>query len=126
KRLPDILRYLQEETDLKRRTLVEILTESGRLEDFKINPQRFMEDVMRILNHEKRKLIVDGIKYERIGDHAYYEQSLVENKELIGYMNVNALQVQKSVYDYVQYDSNIEREFAEQLNRDEDVKLFLK
>lgn len=126
KQLPNILRYLQEETHLKRRTLVEILIKSGRLDDFKKNPQRFMEAVMEIINREKQKLIVDGIKYERIGDHAYYEQSLFEHKELIGYMKVNALQVDKSIYNYVAYDSNVEREFAEKLNRDEDVKLFIK
>ncbi|WP_163971146.1 type III restriction-modification system endonuclease [Oceanobacillus halotolerans] len=128
KRLPDILRYLQEQTNLKRRTLVDILVQSKRLDDFKKNPQAFMETVMKIINKEKRKLMLDGIKYERIGDHAYYEQSLFENEELIGYMKVNALKVsnRKSVFDHIRYDSTVEREFAEKLNADEDVKLFVK
>lgn len=126
--LPDVLSYLQEQTNLKRRTLVDILVNSKRLDDFEKNPQSFMEEVMKVINSEKRKLIIDGIKYERMGDHEYYEQSLFENKELVGYMKVNALEVsnEKSIYDYVQYDSEVERRFAEKLDRDEDVKLFVK
>ncbi|MBP2257490.1 type III restriction-modification system endonuclease [Virgibacillus alimentarius] len=128
RRLPDILRYLQEQTNLKRRTLVDILIKSERLKDFKKNPQAFMEAVMKIINREKRKLIIDGIKYERIGDHEYYEQSLFENEELVGYMKANAVQVDnaKSVYNYIKYDSETEKAFAEKLNNDEDVKLFIK
>ncbi len=128
RRLPDILRYLQEQTNLKRRTLVEILTESQRLDDFKKNPQAFMESVMKIINREKRKLIIDGIKYEKIGDYEYYEQSLFEHEELVGYMRANAIDVDdsKSVYNYIKYDSEIEKTFAEKLNNDDDVKLFIK
>jgi type III restriction enzyme len=128
RRLPDILRYLQEQTNLKRRTLVDILIGSKRLKDFEKNPQAFMEAIMKIINREKRKLIVDGIKYERIGDHAFYQQSLFEHQELVGYMKANAVEVSndKSIYNYIRYDSFGERTFAEKLNNDEDVKLFVK
>lgn len=128
RRLPDILRYLQEQTNLKRRTIVDILIKSERLDDFKKDPQAFMEAVMKIINREKRKLIIDGIKYEKIGDHEYYEQSLFENEELVGYMKANAVKVDddKSVYNYIKYDSDTEKTFAEKLNNDEDVKLFVK
>lgn len=34
--VPDILAYLQEQTELTRSTIVHILTESGRLEDFSL------------------------------------------------------------------------------------------
>ncbi|TXL61103.1 type III restriction endonuclease subunit R [Cerasibacillus terrae] len=128
RRLPDILRYLQEQTNLKRRTIVDILIKSERLDDFKRDPQAFMEAVMKIINREKRKLIIDGIKYEKIGDYEYYEQSLFENEELVGYMKANAVKVDddKSVYNYIKYDSDTEKTFAEKLNNDEDVKLFVK
>ena len=64
--LPDILAYLQSETELTRSTLVRILKESGRLSEFFVNPQRFMDSVAAILKSELHQLIVDGIKYERI------------------------------------------------------------
>jgi type III restriction enzyme len=49
---------------------------------------------------------------------------LFKNEELVNYLN--AVQVQKSVYDYVVYDSDIEREFAKKPDQREDIKLFVK
>ena len=40
--LPDILAFLQKETELTRHTLTEILKRSSRLAEFKVNPQAFM------------------------------------------------------------------------------------
>ncbi len=65
--VPDVLAYLQNETELTRSTLVRILKESGRLTDFFTDPQRFMDAVANILKYELHRLLVDGIKYERIG-----------------------------------------------------------
>jgi type III restriction enzyme len=45
--LPDILAFLQKETELTRHTLAEILKRSGRLGEFKINPQAFMAAVAK-------------------------------------------------------------------------------
>jgi type III restriction enzyme len=125
--LPDILAYLQNETELTRSTLVRILKESGRLADVFQNPQRFLDQVAAILKHELHRLLVDGIKYERLpgtGADAEWEMLLFQNEELINYLN--ALQVNKSVYEYVVYDSEVEREFARKLDEREDIKLFVK
>ncbi|WP_318617089.1 type III restriction-modification system endonuclease [Sporosarcina sp. YIM B06819] len=128
RKMPDILRYLQDYTTLKRKTLIDILVGSGRLDDFKKNPQAFMEAVVKIINKEKQNMIVDGIKYEKIGEHEYFSQTLFEEQELIGYLKNNALEVSgdKSLYNYIQYDSIVEKSFAEDLDKDEDVKLYVK
>ncbi len=125
--VPDILAYLQNETELTRSTLVRILKESGRLAEFFVDPQRFMDAVTAILKYELHRLLVDGIKYERIpgsGSEAEWEMMLFKNEELINYLT--ALQVNKSVYEYVVYDSEVEREFAQKLDQREDIKLFVK
>ena len=124
--VPDVLAYLQNETELTRSTLVRILKESGRLGEFFNNPQRFMDAVAPILKYELHRLLVDGIKYERIADGpgAEWEMLLFKNEELINYLT--ALQVKKSVYEYVVYDSEVEREFAKQLDTSADIKLFVK
>jgi type III restriction enzyme len=125
--LPDILAYLQNETELTRSTLVRILKESGRLPDVFENPQRFLDRVAAILKHELHRLLVDGIKYERLpgdGADAEWEMVFFKSEELINYLS--ALQVKKSVYEYVVYDSEVEREFAKKLDEREDIKLFVK
>jgi type III restriction enzyme len=125
--LPDLLAYLQNETELTRATLVRILKDSGRLSDTFENPQRFLDQVASILKHELHRLLVDGIKYERLpdgGPDAAWEMLLFKNEELVNYLN--ALQVQKSVYEFVVYDSEVEREFARKLDQRDDIKLFVK
>jgi type III restriction enzyme len=122
--LPDILAYLQGETELTRGTLVRILKESGRLAEFMVNPQRFMDAIASILRHELNRLIIDGIKYEKI-EGEEFEMRLFETEEIIGYLH-NRLEVGKSVYDAVVFDSEVERSFAEKLDQREDIKLFVK
>jgi type III restriction enzyme len=125
--IPDLLAYLQNETELTRSTLVRILKESGRLDEFFNNPQRFLDAVASILKYELHRLLVDGIKYELIegaGSDAEWEMLLFKNEELINYLT--ALPVNKSVYEYVVYDSEVEREFAKKLDDREDIKLFVK
>lgn len=124
--LPDILGVLQDRTQLTRRSIARILIESGRLDDFGRNPQKFIETAAQAINSAKRLALVDGIRYQRIGDTEYYAQELFEEKELVGYMR-NTLQTQKSVYEYVEYDSaGVERGFAQDLERNEAVKVYAK
>jgi type III restriction enzyme len=125
--LPDLLAYLQNETELTRSTLVRILRDSGRLADVFLNPQRFLDQVSAILKYELHRLLVDGIKYERLPGEdpdAAWEMLLFESEELVDYLD--ALQVQKSVYEYVVYDSEVERAFAQKLDQRDDIKLFVK
>lgn len=125
--LPDVLTDLQDRTQLTRRSLVTILTESGRLADFKRNPQAFIELVAEIINRTKRFALVDGIKYQRIGEGHFYAQELFEQEELTGYLKNMLKDAQKSVFEHVIYDSaGVERSFAEQLEKNDAVKVYAK
>ena len=124
--LPDILTELQDRTQLTRRSLVRILTDSERLDDFKKNPQQFIDLVADSVNRAKRMALVDGIKYQRIGDEAYYAQELFNQEELTGYLK-NMLPATKAVYEYVVYDSGgVEKGFAEDLEKNDAVKVYAK
>jgi type III restriction enzyme len=122
--LPDIIGYLQKETELTRKTLVTILIESKRLEDFILNPQKYMDAVSGIIKKELHELIIDGIKYEKIAAEEW-SMLLFEDEEILSYLH-NRLEVKNSVYDAVVFDSEIERKFAEELDKREDIKLFVK
>jgi len=119
-----VVAYLQGETELTRSTLVRILKDSNRLAEFLVNPQKFMDAVAAILKVQLHKLMIDGVKYEKVAGEEY-SMTLFEEKEIISYLN-NRLDVNNSVYDAVVYDSEIEREFAEKLDKRQDVKLFVK
>lgn len=123
--MPDILAYLQNETDLTRSTIFRVLDKSGRLGDIFLNSQSFLDAVARILRHELHQLLVDGIKYEQLsGPESEWEMTRFKEEEVVNYLT--ALQVQNSIYEYVEYDSQIERRFAEELDSREDIRLFVK
>ncbi|WP_425058867.1 hypothetical protein SCACP_35170 [Sporomusa carbonis] len=124
--LPDVVTILQNQTNLTRKTIVAILTRSKRLEDFKNNPQKYMEAVADIINREKSGLIVDGIKYRKIGGDYAYTMEIFQNDELIGYLNDNLVKSAKSPYNYVMYDSDVEAGFAKRFEDDENVKVYVK
>ena len=123
--LPDIVTYLQNQTGLTRQSVSSILLRSERLDAFKKNPQAFIESTIDIIRNEMRLLLIDGIKYKRINDEVWC-QELFENNELKGYLNSNLLKSEKSPYDYVIYDSIVERDMANKFETSENVKVFTK
>ncbi|MCY9829351.1 type III restriction-modification system endonuclease, partial [Vibrio chagasii] len=124
--LPDVVTYLESNTNLTRKTVVDILLGLGdKLEAFKNNPQRFIELASEVIRKQMRLAIVDGISYHRIGDEEYYAQELFQEEELTGYLK-NMVEANKSVYDYIICDSDTEFEFAEKLEESTDVKLYAK
>ena len=83
-------------------------------------------EISRALND----VMLEGIQYERITNH-YWEMSLI-NKEADGGIERclnNLYQVKnqsKYLYDFVEFDSEIEKQFAKDLDNNEDVHLFVK
>ncbi|MBH0130555.1 DEAD/DEAH box helicase family protein [Salinibacterium sp. NK8237] len=128
--LPDIITELQDATSLTRKTIVDILAGSGRLAEFINNPNDFIAMVKRALKAELGKIIVEGIKYERIAGSVYELRDLqadgLEEKERFLDQMYQVKNTQKTDFDYVVYDSDIERQFAEKLDSREDVKMFMK
>ncbi len=124
---PDILTYLQNETKLKRKTLIAILKESDTLTDFKRNPQTYMMEAARIINAAKRMAMVDGIKYEKIVGEEVYDQSLFIKEEIETYSDsIVPVSNNRSPYNHIIVDSTVEREFAEACEKDTNVKFYIK
>jgi type III restriction enzyme len=123
--LPDLLTDLQDRTQLTRRTIQRVLADSGRLDDFKRNPQQFIQIAAESINRCKRLALVDGIQYRRLGDEHFYAQELFENQELTGYLR-NMMNASRSVYEQVVCDSDTERTFADQLEKNNAIKVYAK
>ena len=123
--LPDLLTDLQNRTGLTRRSIRRILVDSGRLDDFLVNPAKFIELAAETINRHKRLALVEGIKYQRLGDEHYFAQELFRNEELTGYLK-NMMAAEKSVYQHVMYDSDNEAKFAASLERFRAVKVYAK
>jgi type III restriction enzyme len=128
--LPDILANLQNETDLTRATLVEVLRRSGRLGDFLVNPQAFTVMVTAKINNVMHRQMVDGIRYEPIpGLHWEMRRLEPEVSEELERYAARLYKVQsadKTLYDHVEIESEVERRFAKGLDNNNNVKFFMK
>jgi type III restriction enzyme len=128
--LPDIIKELQEATSLTRKTLVDILIQSDRLQEFIHNPNDFIQMIKRNILNVLAQSVVEGIQYEEISGSVYelrelQKDGLEEKARFIDQM-YEVKNQQKSVFDYVVYDSDPELKFAELLDSREDIKMFVK
>lgn len=123
---PDIITILQNETGLTRKTIAEIIIKSDGFKDFKKNPQKYIEEISKIINRNKKMLLVDGIKYSKIDDESYSYQKLFLDNELTGYLSKNLYESKKATHEYIVYDSNVEKTFAKEFEINEKVKLYAK
>ena len=115
--IPDILGEIQKKTGLTRRTVYEIITQSGRLKDVAGNPQRFIDLAAEAVNRSLYALMAAGIEYEQTGK--VYDQKLLEDMEREGiefYENGFTFTVsnpQKTICEnYIPLDSGTEKTFA--------------
>ena len=128
--LPDIITELQDATKLTRRTIIDILTGSGRLDEFIGNPNDFIAMARRVISAELAKIIVDGVEYEKIAGSVYELRELREDSKDEADRFLDQLykvqHQEKTDFDYVLFDSDIERQFAKKLDDREDIKMFMK
>jgi len=122
--VPDLLGYLQRETELTRATIAEILIQSGRLEEVFRNPQEFLNQALAAIRRALDELMVNGIKYEKLAGQQW-EMLRFEREEINSYLN-RLVEVERSIYDVIEFDSDVEKRFAKGLDAREDIKLFFK
>jgi type III restriction enzyme len=125
--IPDVYSYIQGKVNITRRTIFEILKQSGRVKDLTVNPQLFLDNVVQKIHIVLHELMVDGIKYEKLG-HTEYEMRLFANEEIETYLS-NLFKVtkqEKTIYNYIPVDSNIEEKFAQECEADSKVIFYFK
>jgi type III restriction enzyme len=128
-KIPDVLGYIQSKTELTRSTIRDILVKSGRIGDILINPQLFLDLASQAIHRTLYSLMIDGIKYQRIGE-ADYEMTLFEAQELEVYLNEFTFRVtdnSKTIYDEIMpLDSQVESQFAKDCENSEQVRFYFK
>lgn len=127
--LPDPLSELSDSTGLTRSTLARILTESGRMDEFAVDPMTFLSQASSRIESAKNQVVAKGIKYTRRPQSEWYTMDVLAVRDLRAYLDQNAWAPHhhKSLYNYVVYDSSsIEKPYAVELDRSEQVKVFAK
>ncbi|MEO7047689.1 MAG: hypothetical protein ABI091_20490, partial [Ferruginibacter sp.] len=127
--IPDILSYIQSKTELTRDTILQILRKSGRLNELIVNPQMFMDNAVVAIREALHYLMIDGIKYEKIGNK-FYEMCLFDDSDLEIYFDQFTHKVSepdKTIYDnYIPLDSTVESQFAKDCESSTNIEFYFK
>ena len=125
--IPDFLSYIEERVRITKQTIFEILNQSGRLDkDFTHNPQKFMDLAVQKITQVLNDLIIEGIQYERLQDSFYEMSRFKKEQNKMEFIDDKIIPTKKSVYDYIYYESGVEKKFAEALENMQNIKYFIK
>ena len=109
---------------LSRATIVRVLKECSRLDEVKVNPSVFIDQVVSAMNDALYAQVADGIVYEPTGDRWDAKTFIrLHQKESV---SPRVLDVEKTITDRIAVDSGIEEAFARFLEDRADVKFYLK
>ncbi len=130
--IPDIISFLQRETELTRNTIAQILIKSGRLDDLLKNPTDFKFMVLEKIRLITRDVQIENIRYEIIPGKQTMSQFKLEEqlgKEVIKQLEqvYKVQRADRTLSDYIPIDSPVtEYKFAQKLDQDPNVEVFVK
>lgn len=115
----DLIGEITKSTGLTRKTIVKILMgiTPQKFSYFKYLPEEFIRKVSNIINEEKATTVIDGITYHKTDEKFTNDIFTINNVR--GELGENAIDVKKSIYDYLVTDSKNEEKFARKLESGE-------
>lgn len=125
----DLIGKVAEGTTLTRKTVSTILQgiREDKLYMFKNNPEEFISKVIRLINEQKATMIVEHISYDTI--EGEYDSTIFTAEKNTQSFD-KAFLAKKAIQDYVFTDGSaeksIERKFAEDLDRADEVCVYAK
>ena len=122
----DLVGKLVDETGLTRKAIVQILQgiQPVVFNQFRDNPEEFIIRAAGLINDEKATAIIQHITYNALDEH--YETDVFTEPTIKGKLGINAMKAKKHLYDHIVYDSTNEQKFAEQLDTNADVAVYVK
>ncbi|OON93513.1 MAG: restriction endonuclease subunit R [Candidatus Epulonipiscioides saccharophilum] len=122
----DLIGKLVDITGLTRTTIIKILKgiQPEIFNQFKSNPEEFIIKCGNLINEQKATSMIEHITYNVTSQT--YSTDIFTDVSLKGRLNVNTIRTTKHLYDHLLYDSNIEKEFATNLDVDKNVAVYVK
>ena len=122
----DLIGKLSEGTRLTRRTIAEILKglDAAVFAQFKINPESFIAEAVRLIDEQKAAVITDRLTYHPVDDR--FDLDIFTAEQTRRAFGQAGKKLQRHIYDYVISDSSIEREFVEALDASSEVAVYAK
>ena len=115
-------------TSLTRKTVSEILSgiEAAAFEKFKTNPEEFIHNAIQLINEQKASTVIEHIQYDKLNEK-WDGGEIFINSDIMGEYGNNLIDTPNHhLYDKLRYDSDIEKNFAEELDKSEAVEVYVK
>lgn len=123
----DLLGEIARRVGLLRITIAKILSgiKEPVFNQYTLNPESFIVNSSEIINNIKAQKIIENITYNRLNE-VWDENEIFLNSTIQGIEGKNIIDVKKHLYTKLKYDSIIEKEFAENLDVENDVEMYVK
>lgn len=120
----DIVGEIEASTNLKRSTIVGILKEisPNTFALLRKNPEEFISKCAKLINETKASLIINNIAYHKTDESFDAKTVFTNGKNFLRTEDV----LQKHIYDFLETDSKIEREFTKNLEQATEVVVYAK
>lgn len=115
-------------TSLTRKAIADILTgiEPSIFNLFKTNPEEFIHNAIQLINEQKASIVVEHIEYDKLNEK-WDGGEIFINGEITGEYNYNLIDTPNHhLYDKLRYDSEVEKNFAEELDKSDAVEVYVK
>lgn len=115
-------------TSLTRKAIAEILSgiEPAIFDKFKTNPEEFIHNAIQLINEQKASTVVEHIEYDKLNEK-WDGGEIFINGEITGEYNHNLIDTPNHhLYDKLRYDSEVEKNFAEELDKSDAVEVYVK
>lgn len=122
----DLIGKVAEGTHLLRRTVANILQKINVavFAQFKINPENFIVEAIRLINEQKATVIIEHLAYDPIEDK--FDLDIFTAGNTNQDFSKASEKLNRHIYDYVVTDSKVEREFVKELESCSDVVVYAK
>lgn len=123
----DLLGEIANRTELKRRTIAEILSKMApyKFEWFSYNPETFIRKTSQIITEQKASRMIEHLQYH-ILDETYDTMIFTDNPLTGKISDDNMIESEKGIYNYVKVDSDVEKNFALELDQHQEVRVYSK
>jgi type III restriction enzyme len=120
----DIVGEIESQTNLKRRTIVDILKtiDSQKFYLLHKNPEEFIAKCSKLINEVKASLIINNIVYHKTEERHDAKTVFTNDKSALRDSEL----LKKHIYDYLTSDSKIEADFAKDLESSVEVIVYAK
>ena len=115
-------------TSLTRKAVAEILTKIRPevFAKFKTNPEEFIHNAIQLINEQKASTVVEHIEYDKMNEK-WDGGEIFINGDIVGDYERNLIDTPNHhLYDKLRYDSSVEKDFAEELDKNDAVEVFVK